>query len=421
VKSTFIFDLQLFGQSPSFNATATGVGKETTFGSPVTPTVWISAQDITPTGTNAPLERTSARQQIGREEAETGTFGGAQTFTMDSDPDVIGSVLAWAMGNEVVTTDPATGNPAPGAGSGTTTTAALPPGSTVIPVVSAANLTAGKLFAIDNASGNPEVLTVGSVLGLNITVTTPTVYAHALGAKIQYATAYDHQLTFAIPRPTFTTQFNRVTDCIATAGNKVGSFDISFQPRQLVGVRFNTIYASEAAATPGTANFSLLRPYRVIDPLNTVSVNGASSLAAILSATISVNSALQGTEFVIGNGRFIQNIPEGQAIVSGSFVVQFSNNQYQKLFWGAAGATGPLSTVASCSLQFQIFSPSWINGVNRYGITILLANATLTSVPTAGRSGSPIQQTVNFQAYQSAPGADDDINITVVNNSSVAA
>ncbi|MBD5603537.1 MAG: hypothetical protein IAI48_00350 [Candidatus Eremiobacteraeota bacterium] len=404
-------------QSPAYNLTACGAGKETTFAVPVAPTIWLSNQDMTMTDSNDLLERGSARNQVGQEQAETGAFGGSGSFTAETDPDVMAKLLAWGWGSEAIALNTTSGNPA----TTTTTTLAAPAlaGATTISVTSATGITASSVFTINDYQ--QEVVTVASISGTTITLSAPLAYPHASGAVFANVSAYDHTFTWGIPRPTFTLQFNRLTDVIAFAGNKIGSMDITLNPRQLVAVRFGTTYATSAVATPGTAAFSIIRPFRVIDPNNVATANGAVSQAAILAASISINTGLQPSEFTLGNGRFIQNIPEAQTRVTGQLTLQFSNNQYQKLFWGNATATGPQSSVTGCSLSIGVKSPTYVNGVVQYGMTIQIPNATITSAPTAGRSGSQLQQTVSFTAYQSVPGANDDAKCVITTASSAAA
>jgi len=408
-------------QSPSFTYTATGLGKETTFGVPVAPTAWVSAQDITMTATNAWLDRNAARNQIGMEDADTGTLGGAGAFTIESDPDVIGIPLAWAMGTEVVTTNPTVGNPAVAAQVNTTLTAAVAAGATVIPVAATTNIAAGGQILVDGYGPAPEPVTVASIATNNVTLTAPLAYAHPSGALVTAATAYDHALTLGIPRPTFTVQFNRKTDCVSFVGNKVSDWSMTLQPRALVALAFRTVYASEGISVAGTPAFSRLKPFTVIDPLTSVLVNGVATPANILTLTVSVNNGLQATEYYLGGGRIITNIPEGQTRVTGSMTIQFANDQYQQLFWGNVGATGPQSNVLPFSLSFVVYSPAYVNGVVRYGMKITMPRVRLSTAPTAGRAGGVLQQTVNFTSAQSAPNANDDIALVVTSASAVAA
>lgn len=408
-------------QSPSFNKTATGLAKETTFGVPVTPAIWVSAQDITMTPTNNFLMRTGARNQTGMEQGLAGPFGGAGTFTIESDPDVIGAPLAWAMGNESVTVNPTVGNPASNAQVNTTLSAAVAAGSTTIPVAAGTNIAAGVMLVIDANGIATEIGTVASISGTTVTLTSALTYSHPSGAVVLAQTAYDHTLLLGIPRPTFSAQFNTQTDCVTYSGNKVSDWSVTLDPRALVALRFSTVYAQEGVTTPGTPAFSPLKPYKVLDPLNVLNVNGAPSPAGILTMAVTVNTGLQPAEHTLGQGRFINSIPEGQSRVTGTMTVQFTNPIFQQMFWGNLGATGPQSEVIACALAFTMLSPSYVNGAVRYGMQLILPNVKFTTATKPGRTGGVITQNISFQAAQSAPNANDDVKIIATSGNPLAA
>jgi len=408
-------------QSPSFNKSATGLFKETTFGVPGTPSIWVSAQDITMTPTNNFMNRSGARNQTGMERGLAGPYGGSGTFTIESDPDVIGAPLAWAMGTESVTLNATAGNPAAGASVNTGLSAAVTFGSTTIPVTSATNIVAGMGLVIDALGRAPEVGIVASVSGTTVTLTAALVYSHPTGAIVQALTAYDHTLLLGIPRPTFSVQFQNQTNCITHSGNKVADWAITLDPRALVALRFTTTYASDGIIAPGTPAYSPLAPYKVLDPGNTLLVNGAPAPAGILTLALTVATGLQPSEYTLGQGRFITSIPEGQTRVTGTMTLQFTSSVMRQLFWGNIGATGPQGEVIPCSLVFNMLSPSYINGVVRYGMKITLPSVQFTTDTVPGRAGGVLTENVSFMCSQSTPGANDDCQIVVSNASSLAA
>ena len=74
-------------------------------------------------------------------------------------------------------------------GSSTTTTGALTAGTTtVIPVTSATGITPGVVLAIDTST-SLELVTVASVVSLNVTITQPVARSHSSGVTVQPVTA----------------------------------------------------------------------------------------------------------------------------------------------------------------------------------------------------------------------------------------
>ncbi len=407
-------------QSPSFNLSATGVGKETTFGVPVAPTIYVSARDLTMTGNNQFLERSAARNQIGMEEPEAGPFGATGAVTVESDPDIMGTLLAWAMGAESVAPNATSGNPAVNAQVSTTITAAVASGSATIPLAATTNVVAGSQLVLDPL-GTAEPVTVASLAGNVATLTTPTVFPHNSGALVMASTAYDHTLILGSPRPSFTLQNQNQTDCNSYFGQKFSDFSIALDPKQLVSVAFRTVYASEGVTTPGTRAFSQLKPWRVLDAGNQLTVNGQPSPAGILSMNLSVALGLQPAEYTLGSGRFITSIPEGQSRVTGSMTVQHNSPYFRTLFWGYAGATGPGSDVASASFAFTVLSPSYVNGAVKYGLKLIMPKVKIISAVTTGQSGGVMRENISFMAAQSAPGANDDLTAIVTSAAPLAA
>ncbi len=373
------------------------------------------------TPTNNFLNRTGARNQTGTERGLAGPYGVAGTFTIESDPDVIGTPLAWAMGTESVTLNATSGNPAAGAAVNTALSAAVAFGSTTIAVTSATNVVAGMGLVIDALGRAPEVATVASVSGTTVTLTAALVYSHPSAAAVQALTAYDHTLLLGIPRPTFSVQFQNQTSCQTYTGNKVSDWSVTMDPRALVAIRFSTAGASDGVSAPGTPAYSPLSPYKVLDPGNMLSVNGAPAPAGVLTLALTVNNGLQPSEHAIGQGRLVTSHPEGQSRVTGTMTLQHTSLKFKELFWGNVGATGPQSEVIPCSLVLNMLSPSYINGVVRYGMRIILPSVQFSTDTTPGRAGGVLTENVSFMASQSTPGANDDVSLVVSNASSLAA
>jgi hypothetical protein len=104
--------------------------------------------------------------------------------------------------------------------------------------------------------------------------------------------------------------------------------------------------------------------------------------------------------------------------VTASIVMQFLDQQEQQRFWGALSTTGPASDVAGFPIVFTCFSRSSVNANVPYKTELHLPNCKITSAPTPGRTGGVLQQTLTIAAYQSAPQANDDLQIVVTNAAS---
>lgn len=96
-------------QAPSGELASLAIGKETVFGSPVVPTVFLVPSDINFIGSNELLERTGSRRRVGRTYPATGMFMGKGSFAFEVDPDTFGPVLKLTQGAETVVANGATG------------------------------------------------------------------------------------------------------------------------------------------------------------------------------------------------------------------------------------------------------------------------------------------------------------------------
>lgn len=160
-----------------------GIAAEASQGTAVVPVATIPIEKFEPEDKPVWLDdkalRGSMVDQYGRQQGVIKT-----EFSM-SGP-VFGDTLGWLLGN--ILGDVAyTGGT--NAGGSTTTTGALTAGVTsVIPVTSAAGISPGTVLAIDTA-GLLELVTVLSVVTLNVTITKPVAKSHLTAATVQPVTA----------------------------------------------------------------------------------------------------------------------------------------------------------------------------------------------------------------------------------------
>jgi len=401
-------------QSPQFELSSIGLAKEPAYAVQTSPTLWVSAQDFDFHGTTEILARGSARGNVSRELGATGMYTGVGSATIELDPDIAQSILALSLGAESVTPN-ATVQTAGAAVTTTSPTGVGYLGSQDITPAAMTGITAGMLLRLDSGAKQEDVR-VESITAT--TFRTAPRFTHPPNFTIvqtPLSLAYDHLFTIGSPRSTSTWQWNRRQDTMAYSGNKISSLQISGAPKQILLAKIATQYSTEQKITvPGTPSFSTVYPFRFEDSGNTALVNGLSR-ADILSYNLTVNTGLIGSEQVFGHGRFTGSSPEGLSMVSGDAMMQFENEDMQEYFWGAKASTSPQSTVQPISFSFFWQGQDYINAAVRYGITFTMPACIITSNPTPGRAGGLLQQNVKFEAYQSVPGASDDLSVKLTN------
>lgn len=74
VQPNWDFDVQLFAQAPSAELATVGIGRETTYGTAVSPTLFLIPSSENFDGTNELLDRPGARKHIGQTEQLTGLY-----------------------------------------------------------------------------------------------------------------------------------------------------------------------------------------------------------------------------------------------------------------------------------------------------------------------------------------------------------
>ncbi len=160
-----------------------GIAKETAQGTPVAMTSTIPVTKFDPEDKPVWLDDKALRGSM--VESYSKQQGVIKTDFSMSGP-AFADTLGWLLGNILGDVAYAGGT---NSGSPTTTTGALVAGvTTVVPVTSATGITTGTVLAIDTA-GLLENVTVLSVAGLNVTLTTPVARSHSSGATVQAVTA----------------------------------------------------------------------------------------------------------------------------------------------------------------------------------------------------------------------------------------
>jgi hypothetical protein len=400
--------------SPSGELTSIGIAKETTYGSPVVPSIFLISDDSQFFGANEFLERPGSRRRVGRTKPATGGFTGKGTANFEFDPDNTGCVLQLAIGNETVT---ANANNPTAVAVATTLTIATLVGFVDFTPASMTGITVGQSLTIDAETTVVKAITTNTFRAYAYS-------AHAVGATIVNAAlvlAYDHTFTLGSPRGFFTSQINRVIDAIACTGCKVSSMSVSVGEKAIISGKVNMEYQNEVyVASPATPVYSTLFPFKFQTAGNVVTIDGAASDASVQAWSFTVDTGLITDFPSFGTGRLRGQMPETMSKVSGTLDMAFETDTMYQKFWGKRTATGPQSLVLPVNLSFVLASDDWINTAMPYAMQVIMGTAMLSANDVAIKSADYLKQACKFEAYESINGAADDIKIILTNAASGA-
>lgn len=404
---------------PAGELESLGIAKETTFGTFVTPTLWHPFTTFDPKPKNNPVPRTGARKRYGQTFPATGSFQGSASLDVESDPDTLGQLLAFSMGNQSV---PAL------LIINTTLSASTIIGATTFTVASLANIVPGMVLTFDT-SANLETLTVASLASdgtvNTITTTTAATKAHASGVSVTLTstTAYLSTMKLGL-LPSFSAQLNRVTDAIDYTGCMVDSMALSMNAKAGLQPKFTLVYRAEAIdGAPAAPSFGTKQPFTFENPNNYQTWNGAiigtPGAVSTVSMSVNLNNNLFKDYFSGGAGRFVQAFPQQQRAVKGSVVLGFETNAAYKSFLGAA--TGPNGvSIPSTSFGWVMCGSDLADatlGVP-YMVTVTLPKLYATGHSVNNKSTGYLEQTFDFDASESGNGNQDDLTISYVGTGS---
>jgi hypothetical protein len=402
--------------APSGELSSIGIGKENSYGTAVTPTVFLISSGTLFTPVNNFLERPGARQRIGRTKPATGMYMPKGTFAHECDPDNSGAILKAIMGVETVGANAS--NPSALAVT-TTLSAALAVGYQAATPAAMTNIVVGQSLTIDTA-GQVETVVVKAI-------TTTTFYAyftktHASAVAITNAAvvlAYDHTFTLGSPRNFFTTQLNRVLDAVSFTGCKAQKLSISVNEKSIVELKVTVEGQSQVIiGSPTTPSYSTLFPFIFETSGNTAKINGVNSDATVQSWTVDVDTGLIVDFPSFGNGRLRAQMPETVTKVMGTLNLAFETVTMYQNFWGIPGATGPQTTVQPIPLDFKFVSTENANSAVPYGLEIIMGTCMLTGDDVDLKPADYLKQAVKFECYESINGAADDVKFILTNTAS---
>jgi hypothetical protein len=396
---------------PMGTLTSLGVGKETVFAAFTTPTIWHSLKSFSPKSTNMTIPRTGARKRWGQSEPITGGYDFSAALAVESDPDAIGQLWAYAMGSQ--------GAPTHNIVATTVGTGGSTLGSTNIPVTSIAGIQVGCSLTVDTAA-NQETVVVADVLAGAITTASVTTHAHTAGVVVTLtsATAYLSYLKMGT-LPSFSIELDAQTDVLQYTGLFIDSWAINMGAAAEVEATFNIVGALEdikgsAATTPV---YSILKPLSSVDVRSNVLIaniaSGAIGQVGVTKISFSCANNLKKGYYSIGTGRRVLNYPQLQRKVTGTLELGFETDAAYRSFLGASGATSPQSDVPGVQINAQVVSPATVDSVLNlaYALNVIIANAKFTGYSMKIVSNDMIVATVTFESSESANGADDDLSM----------
>jgi hypothetical protein len=410
----FDFDLQLFAQAPAAQKATVGVGAESVFGTPVTPTVFLIPSTWGFDGENDLLERNGARNRVGQSETLTGVFMGKGSMTAEIDPDSAGAIFLLAMGAEAFAANAS--NPG-----------ALAVSTTLLNAVSAGFGPATPASMVNIVKG--QRLTIGTDTVLVRAVSATQFWAvfgtsHAASAAISNASvqlAYDHTFTLASPRKSATVQLNDVLSAKNCFGAKMSQLSFKLTPKQILEAQCQMAYQGEInVGSPTSPTFSTLRGFSFYTAGNGMTWNGVALDQAVQGASIDINIGLITDYPQLGQGRYQGNFPETTTKVTGSLDLAFESDTALQSFWGNIGSTGPQSDVLPVPLTFTFDSVDSVNTAVPYSLQFLIPMAKLKASPVVRKTGDYLKQTATFTASESSNSAGDDVKIILTNASNAA-
>lgn len=396
-----------------------GIGKETTFGTPVAPTIFHPVMDFSPATKNVAVPRTSARGQISQVYPATGSYEGKISLDVECCPDTLPQLLAYSLGNQTAPTHNIIN---------TTTTATANMGATSI-VVTDGTLIAPGMTITPGAATAVQVTSVADVAGVytvNLASGLSATVASGASVTLTSTTAYASTLKLGTPLPTFTCQNKRdQIDAIAYSGCKVDSFALSLDPKKGLGAKFTLVNQTESiVGSPATPSYSALYPFQFETAGGSTWFNGnaigVAGQAAVLNWQIQGSNSIKTDYFSAANGRFAMSFPEQMRKITGKLTLGFENDTAQQAFWG--GSSAPGSVIPGVAVNLFMVSTDIADatlGVP-YALNLFMGKCFIEAADVSQKPGSILTQVVSFQASQTAAGNSDDLVVKFINTAATA-
>ena len=237
--------------------------------------------------------------------------------------------------------------------------------------------------------------------------------------------AYKSTCSFgtSIALPSFTTEFNRVTDAVDYAGCCVDTMKFALDSDKGLAVDFGLVAATEVInAAPVAPTFSNKNILTMEAPSTSVTINGVTIGAsgagqAVIKWDVTLNNQLQKNYRGAGSGRKVLGFPLGTRMVAASMTLGFESNSLYQQFYGAVGATSPGAAITGVPIVLTVGSQDLADAAKSiyYSITLRLANCFIESAPVANKTSGALEQVLTIYAAESAAGGNDDLAIDLVN------
>lgn len=346
------------------------------------------------------------------------------SLTCESSLDTFGPLLAYALGVQSAPSLTIVS---------TTLSAAATIGDKTITVASARRIFKGQILAVDTST-DLESMTVASVAGNVVTFTAALTKSHASAITVTCTatTAYYSKMTIGA-LPTICAEVYRPNAPVAATdytGGKISTLALSLAASAALAPQVGFIFADSVSnGSPTTPSFSdknpivfeqqFAAPFLAGDSVNSGDGEAFSRAtgATMTTFSLSLNNGLKASNFGLGGGNIIRNIPEGQRAITGSLGLQFDSAALRNAF--DADRLG--GALPACSLYIPLSTTDVIDsatGVN-YAIGLWLPRIAL-SQDADDSFGSPTTQTVSWVAGDSEAGANDALTVDYIGSSDAA-
>ena len=421
---------------PGGQNTALGVGKETTPGVAVAPTIYHAHTGFYAGEKNVAVPRPGARRHLTETYPATGPYMVSISLGVETDPDAFMQLVAFAMGEQTAPTEEIIN---------TSLYAVAAMGATSIVVDDLRPFYPGVVFTVTgNTPSTCQNIEPGvggaPAPGGTVLLAAGLSAGAAMGAAVTgtSGTAYQSTLKHGTPLPSFSLVIQRAStafgasfnDYVLYYGCKVQNMTLSMDPKAGLTAKF-TILAIGAlnqgdAAWPGgfSPSFSTLYPFQFTNSNSFSIFNGVwigySGQVAVASWEIAVANNLLPEYFSFGEGREVLTFPEQQRKITMKSTLGFESNAAYLDFWGGSGVTRPANVIPGTSFEFCARSSDLADPTDGfyYSVDFLLDNCFLETANPDIKPTGTIMLPVSAVTGESSNGANDNLFVTFVNTAS---
>ncbi|HEY8310244.1 MAG TPA: phage tail tube protein [Gemmatimonadaceae bacterium] len=213
------------------------------------------------------------------------------------------------------------------------------------------------------------------------------------------------------------------TVCRDYLGCKMDSVALSLSPKSGLGAKFNVFFQNQSidgspiAAALSTKNPIVFEQQGSSPILGSIAI-GVGVEASVLSANITHSNNLLKDYFSLGNKNLVRGFPEQERKVSGTLVLDFATQTLMNDFL-AVSANGN-KTLVSLTIPLSCSDYADATLGIPYAFTLYIPKCFLSVYNQPGKTSGVLQQTVTFEAGESAPSANDALTIYHIGTSATA-